>query len=194
MARTTNTVKLGLDSLDRRDLPSATTAAIATGGVLNITCDNTPSDTRVSLYGGGIDPVGPAGGTLIDGFEFKTGRHGLVSGAATKSIHYLGGSAADRLYDSLPNVPVLAAGGGGDDSLQGNSGADGLDGGPGNDTCEGGPGNDCLTGGIGNDQLLPPRLRRPTDGRRDRRPVAPRGPQFQDLSLVVGQPPRRLVQ
>ena len=73
----------------------------------------------------------------------------LATGSAER------GSAANPVEDVLVTIENVV-GGGGDDSITGNTAANLLDGGAGagNDTLLGGSGNDTLLGGDGNDQLV----------------------------------------
>lgn len=71
---------------------------------------------------------------------------------ATKVVFY-GGMRADYVDCQTGRVQLVAEGGGGNDTLRGNSAADILTGGTGNDLLEGGSGNDTLRGGDNNDTL-----------------------------------------
>src|SRR4051812_37024140 len=121
MARTKTTTKLNLDTLDTRDMLSATSVVLGADGVLNITCDNTRSSVRVSPTAGpSIDPVGPAGGgAYVDVYEYYNGRDWKFPTAKVKSIHFQGGAGNDSFSDTFPAIPVVASGGAGDDYLQG---------------------------------------------------------------------------
>lgn len=159
MRRRDRTARLGIDRLERREVPTAIPAANGviwlygttgddvmlvepgdepgltrvTGSVSGVPFELEYSDAKwVVLYAGSGDDV----------FENQTDDlRAVVYGAAGNDL-LVGGPLADRLY-----------GENGDDIIQGGSGNDLLDGGNGNDILAGDLGSDSLYGGNGNDDL-----------------------------------------
>lgn len=72
--------------------------------------------------------------------------------ANVASMTIYGGEGSDSIHN-VTNVPMVAYGDGGDDTIAGGSAADTLEGGLGNDRISGGGGNDLLRGGDGNDLM-----------------------------------------
>lgn len=137
--------RLGVESLDRRDLPSVslvgTTLTITGGGnedVVTVANSGAFVTVRVSEQQGG----GPVGlGTLI---PYTTGE--------VQKIVFIGNGDDDRITNST-SIPVSFYGGSGDDYASLGSGDDYVSGGGDDDTVYGGFGDDTLYGGTGNDRL-----------------------------------------
>lgn len=133
--------RLGMEALERRDVPALASAALA-GTNLLITADAADTNANVRLTGATV--------TVQDVAKNKTF---TFNAAAVKSVEFRGGAGNDVFADQLAAIPLKAVGGAGNDTLTGNTGADWLDGGAGNDVLVGGDGNDWLSGGAGTDRL-----------------------------------------
>ena len=77
----------------------------------------------------------------------------VFNSAALDRVVVDGGDGNDQILNTTA-VPLLAAGGNGDDTISGGSGNDVLDGGAGKDTLMGNAGDDVISGGAGDDTLL----------------------------------------
>jgi Ca2+-binding RTX toxin-like protein len=145
----TTKTRLGVEQLDRRDMPSITLA----GGVLTLIGFNDARDAAtVSIVNGQVRATmtsrGASGpmGTLI----FTESRSFASALVGRIEFHGLGGN------DTFTNNTALicwAAGGAGNDTLIGGTSDDWLTGQEGNDTLHGRGGNDLLESGWGNDTL-----------------------------------------
>ncbi len=90
----------------------------------------------------------------IVGLTISTTTMGKDSVVAVERIQVSGG-ASNNFFDARQaSVPVLLAGGGGNDTLLGGSKADGIVGGDGDDVISGGAGVDVIDGGNGSDYWL----------------------------------------
>ncbi len=162
-------LRLGLEDLQTRTLPSATLA----GGVLTITGTEgrdvivvRESHGAIAVRGVKIDDAGammrsvPAGevehiNVVALGGNDRIDLRGVSVGAdvdagAGKDVIY-GGTGNDYLRGGDGNDALY--GGVGDDSVDGGNGNDKLDGGVGDDTLSGDDGTDTLVGGAGADSL-----------------------------------------
>jgi uncharacterized protein (TIGR03118 family) len=119
-------------------------SATLAGDVLTITGSRDDDRVSVDLTHGGTQIVVRAGGDVIGEFD----------AAAVGSIHFNGLAGDDDFrVDSRIDLPVVADGGAGNDTIQGGGGTDLLLGGPGDDELIGQGGRDVLIGGDGADRL-----------------------------------------
>lgn len=171
--RTAAAPRLGVEQLDRRDLPSIT---LMTGGEIRIGCDGS-SDTVTVRHDTGSQShvfddkivVRREFGTKVEEESFTM--YKLFSGQVVKSIHcdLQGGTNSFNNMTGLPSVVQGGSGrddmyggserdvfygNGGTDFLFGNNGRDRLYGGEGTDNLFGGEGLDGLAGGGGTDVLV----------------------------------------
>jgi Ca2+-binding RTX toxin-like protein len=137
--------RLGVEALDRRDLPSVSlsgTTLTITGGsnedVVDVDYAGAFVLVRVSEQQGG-SPVGL--GTLI---PYTTGQ--------VQKIVFIGNGDDDRITNST-SIPTTFFGGSGDNYASLGSGDDYVVGGIGDDTFYGGFGDDTIYGGSGDDRL-----------------------------------------
>lgn len=174
--------RLGLEALDRRDLPSITwvpdgTGLVVIAGHVQVTGDGTndevvvtdrlnalsdPYDDQVTVtrnYGGaGADGVG----TLFESKTFdrylNTGTPGTVTNGSyhLARINGLAATLGDgqNRFTNKTNVPSQVTGGKDEDVVRCGSGADTCYGMGGSDTLYGNDGWDTLYGGPGNDLLV----------------------------------------
>jgi hypothetical protein len=133
--------RLGMEMLERRDVP-ALASAVLTGTTLVVTADDTDTNANVRLNGTTV--------TVQDVAKNKTFN---FAATAVKAVEFRGGAGKDVFASTLAAVPLKASGGAGNDTLTGNAAADWFDGGAGNDTLVGGAGADWLRGGAGTDRL-----------------------------------------
>jgi Ca2+-binding RTX toxin-like protein len=122
-------------------LPSPTIEL--TGGQLIIRGTILPDTARVSVVGSGP-------GALLFASIGSVSKAFPLSAVAGIQFYGYGGN---DVFVNKSNVPVVAYGGDGDDSLTGGDGSDKLYGEGGNDTLVGNAGNDVLSGQDGNDTL-----------------------------------------
>lgn len=134
-----NRARLSLESLDRRDVPSATAAF--QGQLLVITGD-AGKDVVV------VQDVGDKVQVTVNGQSLP-----LIPHSSLQGVVFLGGDG-DDVFVNASSVMGIAAGGKGDDVLLGLSKSTNLfDGNEGNDTLVGGSGDDYLLGSSGDDVL-----------------------------------------
>ena len=151
--------RLGLESLDRRDVPSVS-SVVASGTTWVVQTDNVATSVTASRVGANV--------VLTEGV---TGHTWSRSAALVGRVEFRGGAGADVFNNLAAGLPVTAYGRGGNDSLYGGdrddilsgeagndrlygrAGADRLLGGAGNDYADGWTGDDTVAGGDGNDQL-----------------------------------------
>jgi Ca2+-binding RTX toxin-like protein len=160
-------VKLGLDTLDRRDLPSITTGSLS-GGITwsfdynpstrvgTLTVNGTGADESIALQEAyvnanpgepGYGDTRPYGINIISqGGEDQGGPSFSPDSRITVVVHANAGN------DRVLNTTRFAS------ALHGGAGNDNLAGGTGNDTLYGGTGHDQLFGGSGNDELWGDRM------------------------------------
>ena len=135
-------IRLGLEGLCERSLPSATAAL--SGGTLVITSDGASDQVQVSETPFSVSVVNTATNATISAFSRKEVTRVLFNGQ--------GGN--DRFDGSgLMTLPATAHGDEGNDVLYGGWMADWLDAGNGDNLANGGSGNDVLLGGSGIDAL-----------------------------------------
>jgi Ca2+-binding RTX toxin-like protein len=135
----TNAARLGLEFLDRRDLPSATVAL--QGSVLVITGDSAADQVLVAEANGAIS-------VLVNGQA-----QGVFRRAAVGAVAFDGG-VGDDVFVNATGAFGYAVGGTGNDTLVGGRGGNVLLGGRGNDTLVGGVGDDFVIGESGDDRLF----------------------------------------
>jgi Ca2+-binding RTX toxin-like protein len=138
MFGSTQRTTLQLESLDRRDLPSATVALA--GSVLTIKADDF-GDTAI---------VSEAGNKIVVTVNGQT----TTEPKGAVSLIVFTGGAGDDVFINTTSIASFADGGAGNDVLVGGRGVNILSGGSGNDTLVGGPKNDILMGGSGDDVLV----------------------------------------
>lgn len=140
MTRPTTSVKLGLLSLEAREVPAT---AVLSGGILTITGNDTSETITVRQSATAI---------TVDGFS---GSHALGSVAEIR-IDVRGGNDTVNLQrtGAVVTKPAAIWGGAGNDVIHGGNGADYLDGGLGNDILFGYGGADRLAGDKGDDVLF----------------------------------------
>jgi Ca2+-binding RTX toxin-like protein len=138
----------------------AATVTRATGGTLVYTADpgransvNVQSDDsrEITFYTAGGDPIGAiaAGCTRSDIYPDE-----VVTCAPGSAVRVELGDGDDRgVISEAVSVPVVVAGGTGNDVLDDGLRSNSLDGGAGDDRLNGGAGDDRLLGGDGNDDL-----------------------------------------
>jgi Ca2+-binding RTX toxin-like protein len=132
---------LGLEELNRRDVPSATAAF--QGQVLVITGDAAADTVVVANAGNNQIQV------TIDGQAMP-----LIPASFLQGVIFYGGDG-DDIFVNATSVPAVASGQGGNDILVGTAaGANVFLGGDGNDVLVGGAGNDVLFGEGGDDVLF----------------------------------------
>ncbi|MFO0851345.1 MAG: calcium-binding protein [Gemmataceae bacterium] len=112
--------QLGLETLDRRELPSVT-ADVSSDGVLKIAGDS--ANDAVTVWSPNPDQIAVRAGTLSRAYPAEW----------VKQISFYGFGGNDR-FESTASVPTLADGGDGNDFLSTGSRNDTLIGGRGNDT------------------------------------------------------------
>lgn len=136
-------VAVALTSLAVAPTEAVAIGVTKTGGVINITANNTASNVRVERGGANITVrnVGTAGTWTFPA-------------AGTSLVKFTGGTANDTFTAQGLDIKIYAAGGGGDDILTGGNSNDMLRGGSGNDTLYGGPGRDTLNGDSHTDTLF----------------------------------------
>ena len=146
-----NRTRLGVEGLERRDVPAVISATLA-DEVLTVRTDNT--STRLTL--------GHAGwvGVLTYVQDNATGERWVFPSDYIDRVVVLTGAGNDRLWGGNGGDSLSGGAGndtlyglGGDDALWGGDGDDFLSGGNGWDSLVGGNGNDTLFGGTGNDTL-----------------------------------------
>jgi len=132
---TTRQARLGLEPLDRRDVPASISfpdangvvTIIGTGGSDTVQVKYDPTGTKIVI-------------TASWGASVTTGKAGV------SKIWFYGLDGNDWFKNSTA-VPTMADGGSGNDTLIGGSGKDSLYGSYGADLLIGGDGNDYLAGG-----------------------------------------------
>jgi Ca2+-binding RTX toxin-like protein len=134
-----NGARLGLEQLDRRDVPSAT--AVLQGQTLVIKSDGASDQVFVSEAGGQV---------LV---TINGQMQAPIARTAVQAIAFDGG-AGDDIFVNSTSIFSVAVGGTGRDILVGGSGGNVFFGGTGNDVLVGGAGNDFLIGESGNDAVF----------------------------------------
>lgn len=174
----TRGARLGLEALDRRDLPSITWVPEGGfGGRIEITGDasndivyvsnqaniaHDPYDDQVVVtrYSGGYGPNGFSFVTEAAAFDRFANFSGLHLPRVSRVVATLNDGYNN--FSNFTNVrseatggkdPDKFSGGSGPDTFDGKGGNDTLDGNAGRDTLYGGPGYDVIHGGPGNDGL-----------------------------------------
>src|SRR5689334_309402 len=142
MSAAKHAVRLGLETLESRDVMSAATPWFS-GNLLVVPSDGTAS--RVSVNQSGTNYVIRDEGT---------GRSWSYPTSAVGRVEFQGSGRDDWFSNNVSALPVRAFGLAGNDHLEGYGAADELNGGDGNDTLQGYGGNDSLWGGAGDDVLL----------------------------------------
>lgn len=146
-ARPARTTRLGVESLDARELPSVTAVGISQSSAfgtkqVDISTNNNASNVTISRAN-----------NMITVKDTTNGFTKSVSAAGIQAVVFIGGSGNDRVVNNIQTVSLRAYGFGGHDYLEGYDGNDLLDGGEGNDTLVGYGGNDKLLGRGGVDTL-----------------------------------------
>jgi Ca2+-binding RTX toxin-like protein len=121
---------------------------ITVSGNTALTLENfSAGNSSIEIWtGNGFAVLGTAKNNAFD-FSGLTTLNGV--------LHVDGGLGNDTIKaHAAGGLGMDLRGGGGDDTLIGNTSADKLDGGDGEDTLEGGAGNDTLKGGAGNDSIF----------------------------------------
>jgi Ca2+-binding RTX toxin-like protein len=137
--------RLGLEPLDRRDVPAG---IIRSGDTLFIIGSDGADQAQVRLEQGWVYTSMATHTT--DGPASYGHWTSLVN---LRKILFVGGGGNDTYFSSFLAVPVEAWGEDGDDTLISGASNDYLDGGPGNDTLFGEVGDDTLNGEVGDDTL-----------------------------------------
>ena len=133
--------RLQFDSLESRDLLSATELIGLSGGVLSLNGTSGGDTAAVISYGGFL---------LATLRTPSTSYMRAFSNAGIQQILFSGGAGDDKFINQS-DVTAVAFGDSGNDALQGGSESDVLIGGPDQDTLNGGPGDDRLISGGGHD-------------------------------------------
>ena len=136
--------KLALELLEIRQLLAADVALTVESGLLSIRGTTGPDDIRV--WQSGTDLI------IWSGSGDRAAIQSTVPLADVTSIDFRGRDGDDR-FENGSNLPCVANGNNGDDTLLGGAADDQLYGGPGNDELQGGAGNDSLHGDYGDDRL-----------------------------------------
>lgn len=137
-------IKLGIESLERRITLTADIGFDASNGVLTIEGSDGNDSALVSM----------SGRTLVSTLTTPTGTiRKSVDVSKVHSIEFHGLNGNDS-FNNRSAIASVASGGEGNDTLRGGSGNDQLNGDDGNDLLSGGAGNDMLSGGKGDDTLL----------------------------------------
>jgi hypothetical protein len=136
---TVTKTRLGMESLERREVPSITSVNLW-GSNLYVYTDNAPTNVRVYSSGSGIQ-------------VYDAGNSASWTYSGVSWVGVYGGAGNDDFRNYVSSLPVTFVGYSGDDYLEGYNGADYLHGGDGNDTILGYGGNDYITGGNGQDRL-----------------------------------------
>ena len=134
-----NTARLSLEQLDRRDVPSATVAL--QGQSLMITGDSAKDTVIVADVGTNIQ-------VTINGQALP-----LLPRALVQAVIFSGGDGDDVFYNASSVLGVGVGGGGNDLFIGASNGVNFFFGGDGNDTLVGGNGTDYLIGEGGDDLL-----------------------------------------
>jgi Ca2+-binding RTX toxin-like protein len=153
--------RLGVESLERRELMAGLIALNPGTGVLTIVGSNAADTVVVSQVGGAVQvSMSHLGHNHVQAFPAPLVQSINFSGLAGNDYFRNdtnirstanGGSGNDMLIGGWNND--LLIGGLGDDVLLGRTGNDIMHGQDGNDRMYGGIGNDCLYGGNGNDYI-----------------------------------------
>jgi hypothetical protein len=144
-ATTKRAAKLGLESLETREVPALASVTNSATMIL-LQADNNGSLVTISR------PTIQDKVTITD---HHTGQTWKFSAGAldSKRLVFVGGSGSDNIYATNAIIPVTMDGKGGNDSLSGGTRADFLYGGSGNDNLYGGKRNDTMYGQGGRDKL-----------------------------------------
>src|SRR5262245_28881285 len=145
-ARTSRTPKLGLESLEAREVPAIIGVQQA-GNTIIVTANDNGSNVTISR------PNAVSDLTITDN---QTGQKWTIDWSPLldlQKVRFVGGAGADRVAATNCWQRVDLRGGGGNDVLKGGMMRDRLDGGSGNDTIYGRGGNDALYGRGGIDVL-----------------------------------------
>jgi Ca2+-binding RTX toxin-like protein len=140
------TTKLGVESLDRRDVPAVYSPYI----------DPASHSLVISSLGPTSARVDQSGSSLVVRDEV-THAYWSFDRSAVSQIVFYGSSGDDSFTSYVPNIGVRANGYNGNDYLAvraSGTETNTLDGGGGNDTLYGDQGKDFLYGGAGNDYML----------------------------------------
>lgn len=168
MSRLTSKTRLGIDTLEAREVP-AVTASLSFGGQLTVVGDAAHDTITVRQEAGRVSVPGVtirvAGTAKVPGYPAAS-----VAGLSVKSIRVEAGDGNDRVSiitvgtspaNRVIRAEVLGMGGhdtittaAGDDTVWGGTGNDSLNGGDGRDRLDGGADHDTLAGGTGQDTLL----------------------------------------
>lgn len=141
-----------VERLEQRTLLSASIK----GGVLVIHGTAGADEFNVSLVEGSKKKGKLSERIEVIEADLRTGESRIkrFSRPAVRQIKLLGRGGADRINLDISDVPILAKGGPGNDTIIGGNGDDRLYGGGGDDSISGGSGNDLLVGNKGDDTLL----------------------------------------
>jgi hypothetical protein len=144
-ARTKTAPKLGLETLEAREVPATTVQNLDL--FVLVTADNGGSDVTISR---------PLANQPLWITDNETGKKWKIPQGPTdfKKVVFVGGSGRDFVSATLAYNPVNLFGKGGNDVLTGGRLKDRLDGGAGNDNLTGGAGNDTMYGRGGLDVLF----------------------------------------
>ncbi|MFO0807245.1 MAG: calcium-binding protein [Gemmataceae bacterium] len=146
------TRRLRLDTLERRDVPTAGVAITSrlTAGILTINGTNGDDTITVSQTSTQIKVTVA---TVTTNFSAFSTRLVVVFGYnGSDSIDLSGLACPARVFGGWGQDTIL--GGRGHDLIYGEAEDDSIDGGPGNDLIIGGQGNDLLLGNFGNDEIF----------------------------------------
>jgi Calpain family cysteine protease/RTX calcium-binding nonapeptide repeat (4 copies) len=145
-AKVTRTPKLGLESLEAREVP-AVVSVQTVGNEIRVTANDNGSNVTISR---------PNAISDLKITDNQTGQKWTINWSVyldLKKVVFVGGSGADHVSAAGAWQRVDLRGGGGNDVLTGGALNDRLDGGSGNDILKGGGGNDALYGRGGFDYL-----------------------------------------
>lgn len=142
---------LGLESLERRELYSATIAYDAVTDLLTITGEEASDTVKVEYSG--TTPVTMGIKVTASNWSGSIASTFNLIAFPIKEIHFFG-SWGNDFFQNATGVPTHAFGGYGNDRLYGGSAVDSLNGEDGDDTLVGGEGNDVLRGGSGMNKIL----------------------------------------
>lgn len=138
--------KLGLEGLDRRDVPTVFNAYIDGTPVHNLFVQATPNQATNVL----IEQVG----STVYVRDTVTQAHWQFARGSFGQILVYGSNWDDHIVSSVDGVGVRAYGFAGNDYISVARGANWLEGGDGNDVITCGAGNDTVYGGWGDDYIL----------------------------------------
>lgn len=142
--------RLGIDSLERRDVPASISFDNVTG-VLTINGSSEDDVAKVSVVGSQIKATLDCYSSAPPNLSFFSDAK-LYSATSVKQIKFNGFDGNDQFTNST-SKPSYADGGLGNDSLTGGSGADFFVGNYGDDVLKGNGGSDSLWGSGGHDKI-----------------------------------------